>query len=114
MTIAREVREKVIQLSEKGRGRNEIARLLNGQNLHISEGSVGNIIWAYREQSLDSNASMNKQPLQSYTNINDTNSPPSDRLDPQPKAGGVSIADPPYGRCRLSSPFRDRKSCHHY
>ena len=30
-------------------GENEIARLINGQGLHISEGSVGNIIRAYRK-----------------------------------------------------------------
>ncbi|MFZ0223268.1 MAG: hypothetical protein WAM42_16415, partial [Candidatus Nitrosopolaris sp.] len=49
MTITREVREKVIQMHTEGRGRNEIARLINGQGLHISEGSVGNIIRAYRK-----------------------------------------------------------------
>lgn len=32
------------------RGRNEITRLLNGQGLHISEGSVGNIIRAYHTE----------------------------------------------------------------
>ena len=35
--------------SDAYRGRNEIARLINGQGLHISEGSVGNIIRAYRK-----------------------------------------------------------------
>lgn len=54
MTITREIREKVIQLSKEGLGRNAIARLLTGQDLHISEGSVGNIIRAYREELLQS------------------------------------------------------------
>ena len=52
MTITREIREKVIQMYIEGRGRNEIARLLTGQGpeWRISEGSVGNIIRAYRER----------------------------------------------------------------
>jgi len=45
----------------EGRGRNEISRILAQQGLHVSEGSVGNIIRAYRknDQSLQSNASVN-------------------------------------------------------
>ena len=34
----------------EGRGRNEIARLLSQQGLHVSEGSVGNILRTYRKQ----------------------------------------------------------------
>lgn len=35
-----------------GHGRNEIARLLTEQGLHVSEGSVGNIVRAYRQHEL--------------------------------------------------------------
>lgn len=35
-----------------GYGRNEIARLLTEQGLHVSEGSVGNIVRAYRQHEL--------------------------------------------------------------
>jgi hypothetical protein len=40
----------------EGSGRNEISRILAQQGLHVSEGSVGNIVRAYRkhEQSLQS------------------------------------------------------------
>jgi hypothetical protein len=37
-----------LQLSKEGHGRNEIARLMTSQGLHISEGTVGNIVRAYR------------------------------------------------------------------
>jgi len=58
----------------EGHGRNEIARLLNEQGLHVSEGSAGNIVRAYREyeSSLKSNAS-----------TNDANSTPSGANDHQ-------------------------------
>lgn len=64
MTITREVREKVIQLSTEGRGRNEIARLLTGQGFHISEGTVGNIVRAYRQQPSQPVYSIIEQPSQ--------------------------------------------------
>jgi hypothetical protein len=60
LTITREIRAKVIQLS-KQHGRNEIARMLSGQ---ISEGSVGNIIRAYRKQSYDT--------TQKHASVNDS------------------------------------------
>jgi hypothetical protein len=78
LTITREIREKVIQMYIEGRGRNEIARLLTGQGpeWRISEGSVGNIIRAYREQSLQEggttiNAYIEKhdQPLQENASV---------------------------------------------
>jgi hypothetical protein len=37
-------------MAREGKGRNEIARLLTEQGMHISEGSVGNIIRAYRAE----------------------------------------------------------------
>ena len=52
MTIRRELKEEVIRLSNEGKGRNEIARLLTGQ---ISEGSVGNIVRAARRQTTSPN-----------------------------------------------------------
>jgi hypothetical protein len=64
LTITREIKEKVIQLSKEERGRNEIARLLTGQGLHISEGSVGNIIRTYREHSLQQSLQQNTKPSQ--------------------------------------------------
>ena len=67
MTITREIREKVVQMHLEGRGRNEIARLLNGQGPEwkVSEGTVGNIIRAYRHkheqqsQQMSSNTAIN-------------------------------------------------------
>ncbi len=47
-----------------GHGRNEIVRLLTQQGLHISEGSVGNIVRSYRKRD---------RPLQN-ANTNNTNS----------------------------------------
>ena len=47
-----------------GHGRNEIVRLLTQQGLHISEGSVGNIVRSYRKRD---------QPLQNAS-TNNTNS----------------------------------------
>lgn len=67
MTIIREIREKVIQLSKEGQGRNEIARLLKGQ---LSEGSVGNIIRAYRHEQLSQPVySSDEQSLPNNTDI---------------------------------------------
>jgi hypothetical protein len=59
VTIATELRTKVVQMHLEGLGRNEISRILTQQGLHISEGSVGNIVRAYRkhEQSLQSDTS---------------------------------------------------------
>lgn len=63
-----------MQMHMSGHGRNEIARLLTEQGLHVSEGSVGNIVRAYRQHEL---------PLKSYTAIstgvdmNNTGSPSS-------------------------------------
>ncbi len=39
-------------MHKSGHGRNEIARLLTEQGLHVSEGSVGNIVRAYRQHEL--------------------------------------------------------------
>jgi hypothetical protein len=64
VTIATELRSKVVQMHLAGHGRNEIARLLSQQGLHVSEGSVGNIVRAYR-------SSRNEQPLQSDTSENE-------------------------------------------
>jgi hypothetical protein len=61
LTITRELKEEVIRLSNEGKGRNEIARLLTGQ---ISEGSVGNIIRAYCKKSYDT--------TQKHASVNDS------------------------------------------
>jgi hypothetical protein len=54
MTISETVRSKVLQFAEEGKGRNQIARLLQQQGLHISEGSVGNIIRQNRSEAYTS------------------------------------------------------------
>lgn len=44
MTIAREIREKIVKMHLEGYGRNKIAQILNERGIKISQGSVGNII----------------------------------------------------------------------
>jgi hypothetical protein len=84
MTITSEMRPKVVQMYSEGKGRNEIARLLNRQ---ISEGSVGNILRAYRAEAEHGN--QQEQPLQqssplqepSGNNVDTNTSSPSSSSD---------------------------------
>ena len=55
MTIAREIREKIVKMHLEGHGRNKIAQILNEQGIKISQGSVGNIIRSSFNNSNSSN-----------------------------------------------------------
>jgi hypothetical protein len=61
VTINSTLRSKVVQMHLAGYGRNKVARILQQEGSHLSEGSVGNIIRAYRqhEPSSKSNADIN-------------------------------------------------------
>lgn len=69
-----------------GHGRNEIVRLLDEQGLHISEGSVGNIVRAYRKH---------EQPSQPDANTNNTNSSSSITSSRLEQAVTVTNGAPP-------------------
>jgi hypothetical protein len=79
-------------MAKEGTGRNAIARLLNGQGLRISEGSVGNIIREYRRQESARPEAQRPHPTQqeqpqvnnTYTkdNVIDTGSPSSTTTTP--------------------------------
>jgi hypothetical protein len=58
------VKSKVISMHLEGKGRNQITRLLQQQG-HISEGSVGNIIRAYRQECENSDIAQ-QQPQQPH------------------------------------------------
>jgi hypothetical protein len=58
VTITVELRAKVVRMHLEGHGRNEIARILSQQGLHISEGSVGNIVRAYHKHEQQSDATI--------------------------------------------------------
>ena len=57
-----------------GHGRNEIARLLIEQGLHVSEGSVGNIVRAYRQHELPLKSDAT---ISTGVDMNNTGSPSS-------------------------------------
>jgi hypothetical protein len=49
--ISSTVKERVIQLHLEGKGRNEIAEILNLSHIQISQGSVTNILRTYKTNS---------------------------------------------------------------
>ena len=50
MTIDYVVKKQAIDLHLQGRGRNEIARILNGQKMRISEATITHLIQAWNRQ----------------------------------------------------------------
>lgn len=46
--LSSSVKERVIQLHQEGKGRNEIAQTLNLSHIRISQGSVTNVLRAYK------------------------------------------------------------------
>ena len=50
MTIDYVVKKKAIDLHLQGRGRNEIARILNGQKMRISEATITHLIQDWKRQ----------------------------------------------------------------
>lgn len=59
MTIDYVVKKKAIDLHLQGRGRNEIARILNSQKMRISEATITHLIqdWDRQEQKQEHNNS---------------------------------------------------------
>lgn len=61
MTIDYVVRKKAIDLHLQGKGRNEIARILNGQKMRISEATITHLIQDLKRQQQHSNSECSSQ-----------------------------------------------------
>jgi hypothetical protein len=91
-------------MAKEGTGRNRIARLLNGQGFHISEGSVGNIIREYRRQGslasdIKSPEAQHPHPTQQYqvnTSTNNAYTADDNTIDLTGSPSSITAASPPH------------------
>jgi len=61
VTIDSVVKKKTIDLHLSGLGRNEIARILNGQKMRISEATITHLIQVWKRQHENSNPELSSQ-----------------------------------------------------
>ena len=86
MTIDYVVKKQAIDLHLQGRGRNEIARILNGQKMRISEATITHLIQAwnrqYQQQKHEHN---NSEPFSQSSSLEATTVKSQEQLQSQPQ-----------------------------